>query len=382
MNFPTLYKKASTGKIQVWSISVTPVGPIGQHGRIITEYGQLDGAKQTKIEDITVGKNIGKSNETNPVEQAEMEAQSRWEKKSQKHYVQSIEEAQAGAVDATYVAGGIAPMLAHKFHEQGHKIKWPAYVQPKLDGHRCIAIYEDGKVTLWSRQQKLITGVPHINRAIEDMLGGREETIILDGELYRHDELFEDLSSFIRQVVPKPGHEVVQYWIYDVVTDHPFATRKQYLDLLEELLSYKDYHNVYLSIVATFEAENDEAMRELFSVFMEQGYEGAMVRNGSGAYKNKRSYDLQKVKEFDDAEFKIVDVEEGRGTMKGRAIFVCEAPNGETFNAKMMGDLDNLAVIWENKNDYINKQLTVKYQGMSQYGIPRFPVGIRIYESV
>jgi DNA ligase-1 len=123
-------------------------------------------------------------------------------------------------------------------------------------------------------------------------------------------------------------------------------------------------------------------MQELFSVFMEQNYEGAMVRNALGTYKNKRSYDLQKVKEFDDAEFQIVDVEEGRGSMKGHAIFVCQAPNGETFNCKMKGDLDNLATIWESKDDYIGNQLTVQYQGLSQYGIPRFPVGVRVREDV
>ena len=390
MNFPPLYKKASTGKIQMWQISVKGAGHTDHNsdgwevGVITTMYGQLVGAKQTKVEEIVTGKNRGKANETTPYEQACAEAKSRWEKKSQKHYVQSIEEAEAGSVDETYVAGGIAPMLAHTFTKQGHKIKWPAYVQPKLDGHRCIAMYDAATrtCTLWSRQQKLITGVPHINRAIEKMFEFADDGVmIFDGELYRHDEQFESLSSFIRQVEPKPGHVVVQYWIFDVVRDDPFSVRKEYLDVIDAVIKKHELENTLIS-VATFEADSDEAMRELFSIFMEQNYEGAMVRNAKGRYLNKRSYDLQKVKEFDDAEFPIVDVVEGRGGMKGCAIFVCEAPNGKTFNCKMMGDLDNLITIWENKNDYIGQKLTVKYQGMSQYGIPRFPVGVRVYEEV
>ena len=381
MEFPTLYKLTSTGKVQMWHIEANPVFD----GSIVTTYGLLDGKKQTAVEEVK-GKNIGKANETTPFEQAISEAKSQWEKKSKKGYVQNIEDAQEKKVDSTFIAGGIAPMLAHTFEKQGHKITYPAYVQPKLDGHRCIAIYQDGKATLWSRTQKRITGVPHIERAIETLLSvvDFDHPIVLDGELYNHDykDKFEELTSFIRQVTPKPGHEVVQYWIYDMVTPAPFSQRLEMLEQLNMLLeSGMPYET--LTIVPTDTIENEEELTSAHNVFAsEYGFEGAMVRNAMGRYKNGRSYDLQKVKTFEDAEFKVVAIEEGKGKMAGKAMFVCELENGETFRVKMVGALDDLAEYFDNPEPWLGKQLTVKFQGKSAYGVPRFPVALRFREDI
>ncbi|MDE2105921.1 MAG: hypothetical protein KGL39_52350 [Patescibacteria group bacterium] len=398
--FPTLYKKAATGKIQVWKIWVEVADPIPglfaqDAARVVNEYGVLDGKMQRAIDVITEGKNIGKVNETTPYEQAVAEAQSEWEKKLKKHYVQSLEEAEAGKVDSTFVQGGVAPMLAHKYDEQGHKIKWPAYVQPKLDGHRCIAVYQDGVCTLWSRTQKPITGVPHIARAVERLMEAKGvEVAVLDGELYNHDykDKFEELSSFIRSATPKPGHEVVQYWIYDAVDDSlSFEERNAILAMLDdEITEYRTQQAQYLlprqtplNVLPTFDCYDEEAMMTCFGVFLAEGYEGAMVRNKSAKYTpKKRSYDLQKVKVMADAEFQIIDIVEGRGAMAGKAIFVCQTGTGEIFNCSIKGTQEQRADYWQNKERYIGKWLTVKYQNISAYGVPRFPVGLRIREDI
>ena len=383
--FPTLYKKTSTGKIQVWKIWVAPAADVDCYA-IINEYGVLNGKMQRAVDVIREGKNVGKVNETTPYEQAVAEARSEWEGKKKKHYVESIEEAEAGQVDSTFVAGGVKPMLAHKYHEQGHKIKYPAFVQPKLDGHRCIAVIQDGKASLWSRTQKRITSMPHVEAALELLAATHPNgpmNMVLDGELYNHDyhNRFEDLSSMIRKATPQPGCEVVQYWIYDVVVDLPFSERNAMLESFETLIKSYGLGTV-LGILATFEVADEEAMLALTGEFIANNYEGAIVRNAATLYENKRSYGLQKVKQFEDAEFEIVDVEEGRGNMAGRAIFVCLAPNGERFNAKMQGNLDNLSQIWQERENYIGKQLTVKYQGWYESGVPRFPVGIRLREDI
>lgn len=383
MEFPTLYKLTSTGKVQMWNIKVLDPSDEWPGGWIITTYGLLDGKQQMAEEYVDQGKNIGKANETTAHEQAVLEAQSQWEKKSKKGYVQNIEDAQEKKVDSTFIAGGIAPMLAHTFEKQGHKISYPAYVQPKLDGHRCIAIYQDGKATLWSRTQKRITGVPHIERAIEEMLStvDFDEPIILDGELYNHDykDKFEELTSYIRQVTPKPGHEVVQYWIYDVVVDAPFETRKnEMLDFFDQLVDKKT-----LIVVPTSVIDTEAEITDLHAIYAgEWGFEGAMVRNAKGRYKHGRSYDLQKVKDFMDEEFKVVAIDEGKGKMAGKAMFVCELENGETFRVKMVGALDDLTDYFENPEPWLGKQLTVKFQGKSAYGVPRFPVALRFREDV
>ena len=169
--FPTLYKLTSTGAVQQWTISV--VG-----NEIHTVYGQVGGKLQIATPDIIKeGKNIGRSNETTAEEQALAEAQSKWEKKTKAKYVEDISRASAGESD---VEGGYDPMLAHKFSEQGAKITYPAYTQPKLDGHRCLAIIDNGKCTLRSRTRKQIHSMPHIVKELENVYP--TGLIKLDGE--------------------------------------------------------------------------------------------------------------------------------------------------------------------------------------------------------
>jgi len=374
--FPTLYKLTSTGKVQTWKIEVSPnKDDSAPAGAILTTYGLFNGLQQNALEVISEGKNIGKSNETTPFEQAVLEAQSQWEKKVKKGYVQNIEDAQEKRVDTNVITGGIEPMLAHSYDKQGHKIKFPAYVQPKLDGHRCIAIIQDGKCTLWSRTRKRITGVPHIERALE-AANSPFGTIVIDGELYNHDyrDNFEDLTSLIRQVTPKPGHEKVQFWMYDVVTDEPFEER------LTRLRRVKS--NETIVVVATNLVESEEEMITAFGTYIEFGFEGLMVRNTDGRYKHGRSYDLLKVKVFADAEYKVIDVTSGRGKMEGLAMFHCVTEDGKEFRVKMVGKLDDLKHYLDSKDDYIGRQLTVKYQNLSSDGIPRFPVAMRFREDV
>lgn len=366
---PTLYKRTSTGATQTWRVDV-------DGATIITTYGQKDGKLQTARDTITSGKNIGKSNETTPEQQAELEAVAQWEKKAKKGYVLSVDDAQAGVVDSEFISGGINPMLAQSYSKHASKIVYPAFVQPKLDGHRCIAMRTDGVWTLWSRTRKPITGVPHIIEALAAQVVGDGSDLILDGELYNHDyrDKFEELTSFIKRPDPKEGHEVVQYHIYDMVRDVPFEVRESILGALGALIDDP------LVIVETHRVFDFEAAQVFFADFLDQGYEGAMLRNANSPYVQKRSYDLQKLKEFDDAEFLIVDVEEGRGKLAGRGIFVCETPAGDTFSVKLKGSLDNLDLDTLRKN--IGDMLTVQFQGYTAYGIPRFPIGLRVREDV
>jgi DNA ligase-1 len=329
---------------------------------------------------IKKGKNLGKANETTPFEQAKLEAQAQWEKKKKsKGYVETLKDARAGKRDAL-VEGGIDPMLAHRFDEQGHKIVYPAFLQPKLDGHRCIAMLDaSGKCTLWSRTRKPINSVPHIVAAVEAI--GLPPLTVVDGELYNHSyrDRFEELTSFIRQESPKPGHEAVEYHIYDLAQDRtPYHLR------YETLRMDAKYRFTWpLHVVKTVEVTDEDELMLAFEEALAHGYEGAIVRNANGLYVNKRSYDLQKVKEFIDEEFVVSGVEEGRGKLEGHGIFVCKTKDGTEFRAKMKGSLESLKQYYENPGLAIGKQLTVKFQGYTaKNGVPRFPVALRLREDV
>ena len=366
--FPKLFKKTTTGAIQEWQVRVEELDGVAT---IINNYGQVDGKIQESKEQVLEGKNIGKANATTALEQAEAQAKGRWEKQLKKGYVQNIEDAEAGVLDAI-IEGGIAPMLAHKFSEQGHKIKYPALAQPKLDGHRCTSQFDDGTVSLWSRTRKPILSVPHINHAL------RVYDAKFDGELYNHDyhNNFEELSSKIRQEKPVDGCEAVQYHVYDF--PHPTMTNMERNELLQKIKPI--FEGTPIHVVETIVVNGEDELMDAFEHFLAEGYEGCMVRNMDGLYVNKRSYDLLKIKEFSDNEFKVVDVKVGtKGSMAGKAVFTFELPeNKNTFDAKMKGKLEDLIQYAEHPELIIGKMVTVKYQGYTKYGKPRFPVAVRI----
>ena len=383
-NFPKLYKKTSTGKIQEWEVHVKECANVAT---IVNNYGQVDGKIQESAEQVLEGKNIGKANETTAWEQAVAQAKARWEKQLKRGYVETIEGAEAGEINAI-IEGGVFPILAHKYAEQGHKIKFPALVQPKLDGHRCTSqnmtailrhIAENGdEISLWSRTRKPITSCPHIIKALKYLSIPR-----LDGELYNHDyrNNFEDLTSLIRQEEPKEGYENIQYHVYDIPDDS--MTNEERNEILQSFK--KGFENTPIHIVETVIVNNEDELYEYLNDCLARGYEGCMVRNMDGKYKYKRSYNLQKLKKFDDDEFRIVGIKIGtKGSMAGKAVFICEKyrdnqllPEGETFDVKLRGNMDDLKTYADDPSLVIGKILTVKFQGYTKYGKPRFPVGER-----
>lgn len=386
--FPTLYKLASTGKVvQQWTISV-------DDATITTTYGQVGGTMQTTSDTVTEGKNQGKKNATTPAQQAVAEAKAKWEKQRKKGYVEDLAAATAGKFDDV-IEGGVVPMLAKTFDEHGHKLVYPVAVQPKLDGHRCVAVIEvavlesmppqpQATVTLWTRTRKRIKSMPHIEaelKSVVEVAMVNEPTMpshfVLDGELYSHShrDRFEELTSLIRPDEPRPGHDVVEYHVYDVVGDAGFLQRFKRLEHL--FATCKHVH-----LVKTVHCVDEAAVAHNYDHFKRLGYEGAMVRSLDRGYDHKRSDALLKMKDFVDAEFKVVRLEEGRGKLQGHVgACVCVTADGKEFCVKVAGATEKLREAWATKS-WVNKWLTVKYQNLSSDGIPRFPVGLRFRDVV
>jgi len=139
-----------------------------------------------------------------------------------------------------------------------------------------------------------------------------------------------------------------------------------------------------ICIVPTSIVQNIDEARTKLNEYLSNGYEGLMLRSTHGKYKQKfRSRDLLKWKLFSDSEFEIVNFTEGTSTETGCIIFVCKADSaGNTFSVRPTGSFDTRREMFKHGNDYIGKMYTVKYQELDENGIPRFPVGIRIRESM
>jgi DNA ligase-1 len=360
----TLYKQVSTGKIQQWTVSV-------KGNSVISVYGLVDGKLQTTKETV-FGKNLGKSNETSDEEQALVKATQLFEKKIKEGYVEDIKVAQK----YKNVLSAISPMLAFPIDKKEKHVVFPAFIQPKFDGMRCLAVVEYDTCVLYSRSQKVIDTLPHLNESILQLAKDQQiDFAIFDGELYNHEykDDFNTIMSLIKRDEVHPNSETVEYHIYDIVQEVPFSNRLQTL-LGLGIQNYKG-----LKTVLTHAIYDESELHEFFVAFKKLGYEGAIYRNPNMNYEFKRSVGLLKVKEMADAEFRIIGVNEGKGKLEGHAgAFVCLTKEGKEFKAKLKGKTEDLKEYFVNFDKYKNALLTVQYQDLTPDGIPRFPVGLRI----
>lgn len=365
-----LFKKNNKGVLQFWEARA-------DGNTVVSTWGELNTDNPQESIQVVEGKNKGRANETSAYEQAELLVEQLIKKKLKSGYVRTKEEALNGEEDEA-IAGGIKPMLAENSKDYG--IPVPCYIQPKLDGHRCIAIVDrNGQVTLWSRKREPITSQPHIVKELQEFAKEFGLTdIAFDGELYKHGVKFQELAKYIRPQNPRPGVEdVVQYHIYDVAVNTPFKQR------LEQWVSkVNEWRCTYIKPVSTEYVESEERIHSRFRHYRDLGYEGIMLRPGDGCYENKRSKTLLKLKEFEDAEFDIVGVGSGSGAESDCIMFTCCLPEDKTktFNVRPRGSHDERRKMFKHKDSFIGKQLTVVFQGYTDDGYPRFPVGKAVRE--
>lgn len=366
---PLLYSLSSKGKVKQWGIKVYE-----REGEYhwISSHGYVGAKIVDEMSSAIKGKNIGKKNETSPEEQAISDASSKWRGKIDKNY---SEQAPTSIADFT----NIRPMLAHKWTERKHNISFPCYVQPKFNGVRCLAIPEpNDEFKFMSRGGKEYTTLRHIEETLAAISGVIPGTP-LDGEIFNPDMSFQDITRAVKKL--RETTEQLQYWIYDVAdTTKTFEER---LAILEEIAD-EIPKNDCIVIAPTFLVENEEELMEYHRKFS-LDYEGTMIRNIHGMYVyDFRSTDLQKMKDFIDAEFPIVGAKAGTGSDAGTVIFRCSTPDGKEFDVRPRGDRQYRRELLEDiKNILAQKlQLTVRYQELSEDGIPIFPVGIvvRDYE--
>lgn len=382
--FPTLYKKTSSGSLQQWRIWVELKMSCGL---IWTEHGQVGGKLQQGSDAVDEGKNLGKKNETSAYEQACLEAQAKWTKKIEREgYVDDLIRAEAGETD---VEGGIFPMLAKSLDDVPEKKRcWPYDYQRKFNGIRCLVEINNGAVKLWSRKHKPILGVPHIQKAYEEVFADvSSHHLVLDGEIYRHGWSLQKISGFVRKEKTKPGFEQLGHFVYDFPKNdlnggiRQWRARKSELGALFSIRIGHEHPNIHM--VETISVEHENEARAIEKKWVDDGYEGGILRDIYGEYEpDRRSPGLLKVKSFKDAEYEIVGVKEGRGKFEGKAVFECKTPEGKPFDCCAPGNFEDRAEFFRRGDELIGKLLTVKYFEMTDDNKPCFPVGmaVRDYE--
>ena len=282
------------------------------------------------------------------------------------------------------------PMLAHKFDNK--RVDWskPVFIQPKLDGIRCI-MTADG---CYSRNGKKFMNVQHLYTKTIKELFKVNPLLLLDGELYNHDlrDNFEKIVSLVRKQKPKPedrkeARKLIQYHVYDFVMAY-----KGKLDLIESdmnryekrmhQLVCSDMYGKHIRYVPSRGVHSLDKAKEIHNDFLEKGYEGSILRL-DGPYKCGRSYDLMKFKDFSDTEAKIVDWVEGKGKRRGTiGKFIAIDSDGVKFGMPVMDNFEYLQKNFKKMQRYVGKIATFTYFERTKAGSYRHPLfkTIRNYE--
>ncbi len=366
IHYPTLFKRSvSKDKISTWQVIVD--------GNTFYTISGYKGYKLITSEPtICTAKNIGKSNETTSYQQAKIEAEAMHKKRLELGYF--LNEAEID--DPVY----FKPLLANKLEDYIDKLDFSKdiFTQPKLDGLRMIA-KSDG---LWSRNGKKFISTPHIFEELTPLFEA-DPSLVLDGELFVDKSIadFNEIISCVRKTKPTLSDlmesKKIQYWVYDLPSSIGKFS-KRFEDLIKLPLPQCCVK------VPTRRIKDKNDIRKYYEEYMEQGYEGQMIRLDE-EYQNKRSKYLLKDKCFMDEEFEIIGYEEGKGKLMnrvGKLKFVTKEDN--VFESAVNGTHDYLYELFQDKDNLIGKKATVKFfewtseQENGTGKVPRFPKVVSI----
>jgi DNA ligase-1 len=274
----------------------------------------------------------------------------------------------------------IKPMLAYKVDKKPVDWSGKVFIQPKLDGVRCI-FTKDGA---FSRTGKQFKNVAHLEEDLEDFFNDNPNSV-LDGELYNHNlkHDFEKIISLVRKTKPTDedrleAGNLVQYHVYDTIWDG-VTYEDRYNWLRMNLPIYKT-----MTLIVNTTVDTMAEAKMLHDVHLAQGYEGSMLRT-NGLYEQKRSYNLQKFKDFSDDEATIIGYEAGKGKRTGTlGKFYMQDDEGNKFGCPPGKGYSykDLTHMLDNIHDYIGQRATFTYFQRTQAGSYRHPLfkALRNYE--
>jgi ATP-dependent DNA ligase len=436
-------------KLRMWKIWTLD-------GTVYKSYGELGGNLITNTRTYK-GVNKGNSNATTATEQAKREAERDWVKQLDKSYfpidaegeemmakVRSEKGAQGGtnANVAAAIRGqkkskiqktetkdnglipnfesSIRPMHCQVWAEEPKVLKYfdfdqGVYVQPKLDGIRCLAENTPQGIVLLSRHGKQQLWLQHIRRELLKIFHVFPN-IILDGEMYAEtihgvadydekkkkytytpgepeldeDQKFDVISGAIRPVrnEPHPLEEELSFYIFDIADPTGKLDQDERFEIMRKIFASNVAKECpHIKLVPAKTVYYVEEIVEIHDEYAQEGYEGVVIRARDLCYESdKKSLRMRKHKYFIEEEFPIVDVVVDPGVERDQFRWVCEktTDDGELvkFTAKPKGTRERRLEYFDNSDEYIGKLLTVRFQQYSHEGVPRFPVGkcIRDYE--
>ncbi len=384
--FETIFKEAVfEGSILLWTIGFDGV-------KLITCYGQAGGEMQYTTRDV-VPKRKNTINE-----QAHQEARQRYILKMREGYQSKevVDIPRSGA------------MLANEYNLNKTKLDFPVACQPKIDGIRMLVSYANAKLYCMSRG-----GIPrkffnHIKRELEIFIMYLPPNCVVDGELYSTVLTFNKLSGVCRKINERDPNEIyIKYYIFDINTNDDLSAGERYNILFAAYTAYiqdlrnrcvdasdlSDWDNTYgsknIRMLGSIIVYNDAQIISLFEKFISVGFEGVIIRKlnnyntakgvNQSRYKPSRVNNLLKYKGIRQSEeVTIIGATTGQGQEEGLVIWEVADVRGNKFQVRPKGSFEERRELYNNYQSFIGMSYTIEHEGISEYGVPRCPVGVAI----
>ena len=387
-----MYKVNAVGNTMMWQVAFDGTKFLQTvHGAIITSDGSAGEMVPTSIEVVP------KANRDMQA-QALLEARSRYKDKFMTDGYRP-----AGVSPPADLQPALANIwISHEKLEQAKaaKIKkdpkwrtldrWPVAVSVKLDGIRMMAKLSGTGVRCRSRLNRVFPNLEHIERDLQTFFAYLPAESELDGELYTHAMSFQELTSAVKTVKTKhPRLEEVQYYIFDILVEGPYETRYSLLINAYQRYLEDGHQNRFFQFVPVELASNDAEIIEYHRQYVEAGYEGLIVRKlalenptskdlEESAYHPGRSSNLLKYKEFQDEEATVIGVDKATGSEEGAAMLMVRDSRNNEFLIRMRGPVERRRNWYEHQDLILGASVTIRYQELTDKGVPRFPVGIAV----
>jgi hypothetical protein len=431
---PALYTIDKAGRERVWKIW-------SEADTVFRVQGLVDGKKQTYSR-VFKGKSIGKKNETTADEQARLWAETQWIAQTVKGYLpkckpgkKMLANVQRNNVGGIMVNGRsaisgsqpktitkrdsfvvddvetiIRPMKAQTYDldDDGHALprvlKYMdydsgVYAQCKLDGYRCVARIQSGKIVLTTNNLKQFPFFGRLRDEIYTFLDGRNYLDGLDGELYTHNlvdhdgdevpfgacfSMIQSMCSLARRQ-PHQLEDQIELVVFDLVDLTGKYDQTRRFKKLKRLFADKRGTS-RIKLCKTTVVYSEQAAFDFHDRVAQDGYEGIVLRDTRLTYSDKRSLYIRKYKSFIDREYTIINATKDDGVDDSTFVWVLVDPDTIdpdtnepiTFRAKPIGSEGEKRKWYKNYTDYIGKRATIKFQNYSEKNIPRFPVCIAV----
>jgi DNA ligase-1 len=274
------------------------------------------------------------------------------------------------------------PMLAYPVSKKPIDYKAKNFIQPKLDGVRCLIQYDNSEVTAYSRTGKQWKNIDHILNDLKFFFQCNPD-VVLDGELYNHDlkDDFEKIISCVRKTKPTSEHrleskQLVQFHCYDAILSDRFkdVNWSGNFDLRNEWVHLNVPRTYCVKYVETNEVWAEKFAKQIHGINLSKGYEGSILRTNS-QYQSKRSHSLRKFKDFHDSEATITSWVEGKGKRTGTiGKFMAIDSEGVEFGMPVMDNFKKLQKSFEQMQEWIGKTATFTYFERTKAGSYRHPL--------